>query len=505
MTMRRILPLLACCFCTCFVDAQFGVLDPGFGGDGIVQTAVGDASLAQAVAVQPDGKILVAGSSTDSTAVIVRYLIDGSLDGGFGSGGIVILDAQELAAIGDLILQPDGKILICGRVSTAPWSDFLLARYNPDGTLDTGFGFAGTGLVFVSFAPNLGTAVKLVLQPDGKILLAGWLYSPSPGVRIMRFTDDGLTDNATFGTGGGVSIYSIAGALTIDVRGMALQDDGGILITGTAADGSNTNRYVARMLDDGSVDVGFGSAGSAILDAGISATERASDVVLQDDGAILAVGYVSTGVGDQHPHVTRLLVDGTVDASYGTGGEAMGPVVGGDIFTQQGIVQGDGKLVFDGHYNDGAQHGGVWRVNTDGTFDPTFGTAGAVIDPFGAGFALLFDVAEQTDGKLLICGQGAGASALTTARLTSGQDVGIDEHADQPELAIFPNPVEDRLNFASSKAGELRILDATGRVVMRATTNASMPLVIDVHELAPGPYNVVQQGTGNPSARFIKH
>lgn len=475
--------------------AQFGVLDPSFDGDGIVVTTIGNNSMPQAITLQADGRILVAGNA-DSSAAIVRYLPDGSLDVTFGSGGIATFDALILVAIADVAVRSDGKILVCGRVGGASTSDLLLARLHSDGSLDTDFGSAGTGMTIISFAPNNGGAAELAIQPDGKIVVAGWLWSNSTA-RIMRFTGDGFSDDATFGAGGGVSpFYTVPGATSIDLRGMTLQSDGKILVTGTTTTGTSADRYVTRLLTDGSLDAGFGTGGVVTLDMLGSSIERSSDVLVQSDGKILIVGSAHMmSTLDHRAVVTRLLSDGSVDVAYGTAGDAVSPSLQGVPFTQQGLVQYDGKLVFVGHYliNGFSNPHLAWRVDTDGTYDVTFGTGGVVEEPLGGLYTYLFDVSQQADGKLLICGQRQSDPHFHTARLTSGQLVGIPDAPAVSPWAVYPVPADATISIsgiATQIGTPLVIRDLAGREAMRVLSDGSDGQVIDVDMLGPGLYTI---------------
>ena len=191
-----------------------GTLDGTFGTDGIVTTffrLLQDA--AYALAVQPDGKLVAAGSDDSGAEFdfeLVRYNSDGSLDGDFGNGGEVRTDiaSSEDIATG-LVVQPDGKMIAAGSTAIGDFagSDFALARYNPDGSLDATFGTGGK--VTTDFAESYDKAAAVLLQPDGKIVVAGSssrLLSFST-FGLARYNDDGTPDSS-FGTAGKVTLRS---------------------------------------------------------------------------------------------------------------------------------------------------------------------------------------------------------------------------------------------------------------------------------------------------------
>src|SRR5262249_46861010 len=209
-----------------FVLARYnsdGSLDTTFGSGGtVVRTDF--SGLYAALVLQPDGKIVVAGGNGDF--VLARYNDDGSLDTTFGSGGTLTTDFSgrddEPYA---LAIQSDGKIVAAGRTTTTSGtvlSDFALARYNSDGSLD--MTFATGGKVTTTFpSPFPGGAYALALQPDGKIVAAGGGFLVESGIRLARYNSDGSLD-ITFGVGGKVGLYDP------DAKAVALQPDGKIVV-----------------------------------------------------------------------------------------------------------------------------------------------------------------------------------------------------------------------------------------------------------------------------------
>jgi len=147
-----------------------GGLDNGFGTNGVTVTdlppAVADSG--QAVVVQPDGMILVAGTNNSNKFAIARYTTTGSLDTAFGTNGSTITDIPVSGMVHDMVLQPDGKILVCG---VGNGGEFTVVRYLANGSLDTGFD--SDGIATVAFASGVSIAFSMVLQADGKIVLAG--------------------------------------------------------------------------------------------------------------------------------------------------------------------------------------------------------------------------------------------------------------------------------------------------------------------------------------------
>lgn len=229
-----------------------GILDTAFGAGGKVTTPVGASSddVARGIAIQGDGRIVVAGSSsngTDSNFALVRYNPDATLDTGFGAGGKVVAPAGMSSEFAEAVtIQGDGKIVAAGASSTGTDSDFALARYNPDGTLDAAFGTAGKVITPVGLANDVARGIAI--QGDGKIVVAGEAQHPyhirSSYFALVRYEPDGSLDTG-FGAGGKVTT-------AFDIReadsagGVAIQADGKILVVGRSSNNTDLDFALAR-------------------------------------------------------------------------------------------------------------------------------------------------------------------------------------------------------------------------------------------------------------------
>ncbi|HPS76973.1 MAG TPA: hypothetical protein PLS53_02325 [Thermoanaerobaculaceae bacterium] len=339
------------------LDASF---DPGAGADRAVR----------ALALQPDGKVLLGGdfSRIDGTTrnCIARLNADGTLDPTFdpGTGGN--------GSVAVLAPQPDGKVLLGGSFTSINGVARLgVARLNPDGTLDTTFDPA---------AGANGPVTALAVQPDGKIVLSGDFTSISGMSRnhVARLSADGTVD-ATFDAGTGAR----SGA-----RALALQPDGKVLLVGYFFWAADTTRYysIVRLNDDGSLDTTFKPPSSD------TSTYDPRAFALQPDGRILLVGY-NFSIGDTKRFgIARLFADGTLDASFA-------PEVGDVATVALLAVQPDDKILFSGDFTlvNGTPRNGIARLNADGTLDTTF-------DPGTRerGYRNVLGLALQPDGKVLL-------------------------------------------------------------------------------------------------------
>ena len=241
-----------------------GSLDTSFGIGGSVVTGLLRGS---DVVIQPDGKIVVAGDSPgpqmNGDFAVARFNSDGSLDTSFGIGGVATAD---VSAEGDqafaVALQSNGKIVAAGRAfnfNNGTFVDFALARFNGDGSLDAGFGNGGKVTTHFGFRDN-EQALDVAIQPDGKIIAAGTVVATFSDFALARYNIDGSLD-AGFGNGGKVTTDFF---IDDDVaNGLALQSDGRIVAAGFAANPStfSFDFALARFNGDGSLDAGFGSGG----------------------------------------------------------------------------------------------------------------------------------------------------------------------------------------------------------------------------------------------------
>jgi uncharacterized delta-60 repeat protein len=407
-----------------------GDLDPTFGAEGKVLTDVGGQDMAYGMAVQSDGRIVVAGFSNmrgNYDFALARYGGNGTLDPTFGSGGSVLTDVSAAGSFDEaraVAIQPDGKILAAGSADASGGSDFAVVRYNRDGTLDRTFGTGGTALTDVSGAGRYDAAYAVAVQADGKILAAGSAdASGGSDFAVVRYNRDGTLDR-TFGTGGKV-VTDLAG--TDYAYAVALCGDGKILAAGSSDAGGSSDFALARYTGDGALDSRFGRQGMVLTDvSGVGSDDEARAVAVQADGDVVAAGRSNaTPRADHDFALVRYRDDGSLDGSFGRGGRVLTDVGGGsDDVALAVAVQADRKVVAAGgsgwFRNDNFA---VTRYSDGGTLDPTFGAGGTVVtDVSGIGTDdEAFAVAIQPDGKILTAGvaSGVGWADFAAARYQS--------------------------------------------------------------------------------------
>ena len=249
-------------------------LNPAFAGDGRLITHLGTLERANAVVAQPDGKILVAGSTVgvSADAIVVRYNTNGALDASFGVGGVARIDLGADEGFNDLRLLPDDKILAAGSIDGGEGS--LLVRLRADGKPDSGFGAGGDGVALAN-----GTITKLDLQ-SGKIIAVG-------GDHVLRFTSDGKIDN-TFGNAGEVKLTPTFKLSGLTINGVTVQSDGKIIITGSEPQIEYPNAIIIRLLANGGADLGFSGDG-VDRRIGSYADGPAVDSIVQSSGKIIVL------------------------------------------------------------------------------------------------------------------------------------------------------------------------------------------------------------------------
>ena len=296
---------------------------------------------AVAVALQPDGRIVVVGTS-GGEVTILRLMPDGALDDSFSDDGHRSIDAGEFATVGDVTIQEDARIVIVG--SDGP--DIAVARLDPDGALDDGFGDGG--IVHTDVAGYGDAATAVIVDAGGNVVAGGWaMVSPEQRTdfAVVRYLPDGSPDPG----------FGLDGVATTDFRSwedsvteLAVDASGAILAAGQASDEPGwadqaSDVGIARYLADGSLDPGFGDAGIATTDFG-SYFDQAHGLAVQADGRIVVSSHRYSD-GMRTAAVTRYESDGELDATFGDGGIAdTGRAVSGDEVGDL-VLQPDGAIV----------------------------------------------------------------------------------------------------------------------------------------------------------------
>ncbi len=356
------------------LDTTFGP-----GRTGIVTTPIGRGDdIANALVRQPDGKLVAAGFMTSplygrTRVALVRYNRNGSLDRSFGAAqtGIVTTSIGPFGqdAANALVLQPDGKLVAAGTSE----GRFALVRYNTNGSLDTTFGPSQTGIVRTQIGSDYVGAFALVRQPDGKLVAAGSGFASPGHFTVVRYNADGSVDT-TFGNQGKVlTPVGPPDSSGAEARSLALQPDGKLVAAGSVYPGTSGGGDIAlvRYNADGSLDTSFGTGGKVDrAQVPASAYSELRALIVQSDGKLVAAGLVSCFGGHQprcggnpprRPQTGLLLVryeaNGQPDTTFGSGGKLV-TVIGRSAAANALVLQPDGRVVAAGLFsNFGAGEG----------------------------------------------------------------------------------------------------------------------------------------------------
>lgn len=373
-------------------DADFAVaryrpdghLDPTFGRRGITVTNLGGDDEPHALALQADGRIVVAGYSDvegSSRFALARYRPDGHLDPSFGKGGTLVtgMEGKDVGAYG-VAIQEDGKIVLAGYSDTEGSSRLALARYRPDGQLDPAFGNAGR--VFTDMMGTDVSANAVTLQPDGKVVLAGYSDTDhSSRFAAARYDARGQLDTS-FGTAG--RVITDVHAHDVSYFAIAAAPAGALVAAGYAQSGEEVGTRdvaLARYRPDGTPDPAFGKQG--IVTTQLGGSDSASALLLQPDGRLVVAGYSDTE-GSSRFALARYDADGRLDASFGRRGITLVDVGGDDVAAASVVRLGDGRLIAAGYAEQ--EEGSLFALvccKSDGKLDPAFGSGGKVTTAVG--------------------------------------------------------------------------------------------------------------------------
>jgi uncharacterized delta-60 repeat protein len=374
---------------------------------------------------------------------------DGDVDLGFGVGGVGLTGITDAGGnpIGcKPVVQPDDKILVCGTraLNGSSGSDFLVARFTADGTLDSSFSF--DGLVTVDFDNGVGSdlANGIALQADGKVVVVGTTSGATfdtSNFAVARLNSDGTLDT-TFGAGTGKTTIEFdlnAGSGADVASGVAIQQDGKIVIVGSATTPTGSDVAVARLLPDGSRDSGFNLTGKVnfgfALPGAVNETDAATAVAIDRQGRIV-IGATANETSPEVQSVfaaARLTANGQLDANFHSNGRstvAFDPGTGVSSAQTTGIViqRNDGAIVMTGSANSSASATpnsdiAVVRFLPDGSPDGNFGIGGKTLIAYDlepSGLDLAVGIAQQSDGRLILVGTSLGTPIQygTVTRLT---------------------------------------------------------------------------------------
>jgi uncharacterized delta-60 repeat protein len=463
-----------------------GELDSTFDGDGRVLTDFGGYSdQAFGMAIQADGRIVAVGPSSDG----VRD--DVANDKPFG-----------------VAIQADGKIVAAGLTDDGQGHEhFALARYNADGSLDTGFD--GDGKLVTDFGAGGEAAIGgVAIQADGRIVAAGRTAvsgGASPhDFALARYNTDGSLDTSFDGDGKAVTDFRASNDFAM---GVAIQADGRIVAVGPSSDGVRDDFALARYNADGSLDTSFDGDGRVLTDFGgvgdvVSgvANDKADGLAIQSDGKIVAAGVADDGQSHQDFALARYNMDGSLDTGFDGDGRLVTDFGGGDGASAGVAIQADGTIVAAGHGSTTSDPANfeLARYNTDGSLDTGFDGDGKLVTDFG-GSDVALDMAIQADRKIAAAGStSAGPTPLNFALARYNAEADTTP----PTITITTPPdgttyVLDETVLADYSCAD----EAGGSGLASCVGNVATGAAIDTASVGAKTFTVnAADNAGNPSA-----
>jgi uncharacterized delta-60 repeat protein len=448
--------------------AQPGTLDKSFGSNGIVinEPGVKNTSFC-AIAIQTDAKIVAAGYSTIGQYLdflIARYDTNGSLDGSFGvNGKVTTTIGAGSCSIHSLHISSDGKMIVAGYAYYDTIAAFALAKYTYDGSLDTSFGTGG--IVITSFGEN-SISSSSAIQEDGKIVLAGYSGFSSgvlPGVNckfaLARYNPDGSLDS-TFGING--KITTAVRTMDDGALSMGIQSDGKIVLDGYSyfQNGWNilTDIALVRYNINGILDTTFGIWGKVITEVGMSS--NAHSLLILNDNKIVVCGSAYNG-SKEDIVLVQYNTEGLLDTTFGINGIITTSIGSGDDKANCLLLQPDNKILVTGstsNVTDGSKSNfAVVRYNFNGSLDNTFGSDGIAVTAIDT-ISSFRAAAIQADGKILAAGLTVVIDSVynmiaysVLTRYISGLPNGVvDLSISDNSLKIYPNPAEQKITLEYS-------------------------------------------------------
>ncbi len=478
---------------TAGASAAPGDLDPTFGDSGVAVVDLDGSEEAVAIAQRPDGRIVLGGTQSGGAGVSPDGIVaqlgadSGKLDPAYGLGsGWTRIDRGAADSVTDLALQPDGRIVAVGNSAGNGFAARLLAA---EGTLDPSFG-GGDGFAGLPLGGN-DTVKGLALQPDGRVVVAGYTESggTTDGIFARLLEPQGTFDDSFADIG---VVSEDFGSPTLFVNDVALQPDGRIVYTGSISIGGGFDIIVGRLLNpEGDGDPSFGGGtGRTVIDLGGS--DFAQSVAIQPDGRIVVAG----GGGNNDVAVARLLPNGLPDPAFAGDGSTTVDF-GSEEFASGLVVQPDGKVLVVGITEPGPtgrSDMAVARLLTNGTPDPGFGNGGRARVDLGA-FEEGLAIALRPDGRVVVAGTtrptDGGSRDIAVVRLQGG---------DPPPGPGGPGGPGGAAGLTAVCAGrQATIVGTSGRDRLRGTAKADVIAALGGNDVISGlgGNDVVCGGAGN--------
>ncbi len=444
--------------------------------NGKMITQIGtSADVANAIAIRPNGKIIIGGyasnavnSTSNNDFALVGYNADGSFDYTFGNNAVVKTEfiAFSNEEIRALAIQPDGKVIAAGTVGSGAATNIVVARYAADGSgLDATFGV--NGRIIIDFSGTQENVFCMALLSDGKILVAGSVVNgTNTDVAIIKLTSLGGLDG-TFGVNGRFSTNMGAGYTYALARGIAMQTDNKIVL-GVYANG---DFGVVRLNATGVLDTSFDVDGKVTATFSATTFEEVCGIFVLSDGKIIVSGNTDFVSNQDDFAVMRFNTDGSLDNTFGSGGKTLAGfnVNSGDLSSAM-TVYPNGKIVVAGQAGYGTI--ALCRFNANGTLDTGFDDDGKITFEIGYGIDQVKAMALQTDGKILLAGNYANGAnddfALISLPACISSVISLSNPSDNYPNATLPNPQIGKSISATN------LINTSSNVIYRSSSSITL-------------------------------
>jgi uncharacterized delta-60 repeat protein len=476
-------------------NAQVGGLDLSFGDNGKTITPINNNEKAYGIAIQDDGKIVVAGYTSNPTFgdnfVCIRYNTDGTLDNTFGVNGIVendILVGSDDRA-NSIAIQSDGKIILAGYSDDGSNTNAALWRINADGTTDSSFG--NNGVVVTSFEDGQQDFINVVKinVASGKIVVGGEsVISSSLSKPVLaRYNTDGSIDTS-FNSNGIKLLWvtSLDDQYTFSLEDFEMKPNGKITAVGWRdfpGQSWSSDYWVCKVNSNGTMDTTFSTDGVATYNGGFNGHDRAYSMLLKSNDNIIISGGAHVNNLNYDFSIFELSPTGSVVDS-GTSLDFDTTILADD--TAYGLAEdNNGKYIMVGSSGNNADKSiALTRVNENLTIDNDFGNNGQVITQFDNNdLNEVFDVAIQTDNKIVVVGY--TGDHIVVARYIVEENLSINSQ-NSINFAIYPNPTTNYLHIDGEiNDSEIYIYNNVGQLIKKTRLTEER---IDVSELSIGFY-----------------
>lgn len=449
-----------------------GKIDVSFGNPAKITTTTSPANdEANTVTVSSDDHIFLGGHteilSNDLDLVLITYDKDGNIYPKISAQGkLSFTDNMRYIQLNAVIVHSDSDMLYAGHFYDPVKTDveFVLQHYSTA----TGFGIITT--FTTDFGGGANYCQSLLELSDGKLLASGYVFTGrNYDFALCRYEKDGSLDSS----------FGINSKVTTDISvnqdyaySSALQKDGKIILAGTSLNDKQWQIALVRYNSDGSLDNSFGNSG-IVLTTLHDSDDEAHGIALQNDGKIVVAGYTFNGK-NYDVALARYNINGDLDSTFGNFGKVETGLAAGDIKANGMVIEPDGKIIVAGYaFNGKDDDFAVLCYNSNGSLDKNFGKGGITITDFGFGDDHGNAVAFQSDGAIVVAGYAYNGTDkdYAVARYLPDLNLGVIDHpsSNQAAAIIYPNPVHSaaRVAYELSKPESvtMKLYDVTGKEV----------------------------------------